>query len=373
MSQKSLVIPFFLLIALSILFLGHYVAYFSLVHFFGIAAPQHRAVLATVLFLLALSFFASSILVHWTDNLFSRAYYFISSLWLGAGLTLVTALAFAWAAWAASLILVRDPNKVWFGAGALALAGIYSASGIWNAYHPRIVNLTVRIKNLPPAWQGKKLVQLSDVHLGQLLGARFLERIVAIVNAQAPDLVLITGDLFDGTDGQLEELVAPLNTLQAPRGIFFVTGNHETYLGVERSYAALQSTPARILADERVVIDGLQVIGISYPERGQALNLGEKIARLPGFDPHRPSILLYHSPTHIAEAKAAGINLQLAGHVHQGQIFPLQPITRLIYGRYYHGLHSEGNYTLYATSGAGTWGPTMRTGNHPEIVVIHLS
>jgi predicted MPP superfamily phosphohydrolase len=121
-----------------------------------------------------------------------------------------------------------------------------------------------------------------------------------------------------------------------------------------------------------VVIDGLQVIGISYPQRGHSLDFAEKIARLRGFDPALPSILLYHSPTHIAQAKAAGISLQLAGHVHQGQIFPLQFITRLIFGGYYHGLHTEGDYSLYTSSGTGTWGPTMRTGNYPEITVIHL-
>jgi predicted MPP superfamily phosphohydrolase len=126
------------------------------------------------------------------------------------------------------------------------------------------------------------------------------------------------------------------------------------------------------LADERVVVDGLQVIGISYPERGHALDFAGKMARMPGFNPALPSILLYHSPSQVAEAKAAGINLQLSGHVHQGQIFPLQFITRLMFGRYYHGLHTEGDYTLYTTSGAGLWGPTMRTGNYPEIVVINL-
>ena len=215
-------------------------------------------------------------------------------------------------------------------------------------------------------------MQLSDVHLGRILGADFLSRVVAKVNAQNPAMVLITGDLFDGADGNLEELVAPLNRLVAPQGIYFVTGNHETYLGVQRSCAALRNTPVRVLADECVVIDGLQVIGISYPERGHALGFAEKMAKLPGFDPALPSILLYHSPTQVAEAKAAGINLQLSGHVHQGQIFPLQFITRLMFGRYYHGLHTEGDYTLYTTSGAGVWGPTMRTGNHPEIVVIHL-
>ena len=96
------------------------------------------------------------------------------------------------------------------------------------------------------------------------------------------------------------------------------------------------------------------------------------MAKVPGFNPALPSILLYHSPSQIAQAKAAGISLQLSGHVHQGQIFPLQFITWLIFGRYYHGLHREGDYSLYTSSGTGTWGPTLRTGNHPEIVVIQL-
>jgi hypothetical protein len=128
----------------------------------------------------------------------------------------------------------------------------------------------------------------------------------------------------------------------------------------------------RILADETVLIDGLQVIGISYPEPGHSKDFARAIAKLPSFDPALPSILLYHSPTHIAEAKAAGVSLQLSGHAHHGQILPIQFISRLVYGRYYHGLHVEGDYTHYASSGAGTWGPTMRTGNHPEIAVIRL-
>ncbi len=341
-------------------------------YFFGLAAFEHRTALALVLLLLPLSFIASAFLAHWNDGLLTRALYFCSTLWLGVGLTLLTAFVFAWAAWGATVILSQDPNPLWFGLAAVGLTALYSAYGVWNAYHPRLVSFTVRIKNLPPSWKGKTLVQLSDVHLGRILGADFLSRIVAKVNAQNPAMVLITGDLFDGADGNLEKLVAPLNRMVAPQGIYFVTGNHETYLGVQRSLAALRTTPVKVLADERVVIDGLQVVGISYPERGHALGFAEKMAKLPGFDPARPSILLYHSPTQIAEAKAAGINLQLSGHVHQGQIFPLQFITRLIFGRYYHGLSTEGDFTLYTSSGTGLWGPTMRTGNHPEIAVIRL-
>jgi predicted MPP superfamily phosphohydrolase len=344
----------------------------SVLHFFGSTAFDHRTALAVVLFLLPLSFIASSFLAHWTAGLLTRVLYFCSSLWLGVGLTLLTAFALAWAAQGVGRIFGRSPSTVWFGLAAVGLTILYSAYGVVNAYHPRVVSFNVRIKNLPPAWRGKKLVQISDVHLGQILGADFLSRVVDKVNAQNPAMVFITGDLFDGADGNLEELVAPLNRLVSPQGIYFVTGNHETYLGVQRAYAALGTTPVRVLADERVVIDGLQVVGIGYPERGHAVSFAEKMANLPGFEPALPSILLYHSPTQVAAAKAAGISLQLSGHVHQGQIFPLQFITRLIFGKYYHGLHTEGDYTLYTTSGTGVWGPTMRTGNHPEIAVIRL-
>jgi len=361
-----------MLIAFSILFFSHYFVYVSLVYFLDIASPAQRDTLAAVLFLLPATFIASAILSHWGDNLLLRAVYFCSGLWLGVGLTLIATFAVTWAAWGAAKLLTYSPPRSGFGWTSLALAGLYSAYGVWNAYHPRTRKLSVRIKNLPPAWRGRTVLQISDVHLGYILRAGFASRLVAMANAEAPDLVAITGDLFDGGDGKLEEFVAPLNALRAPLGVYFVTGNHETYLGVQRAYAALSATPVQILADRMVTIEGLQLIGISYPERGHALDLAQALAKLTEFDRARPSILLYHGPTHVAQAKAAGINLQLSGHAHHGQIFPIQFISRLVYGRYYYGLHIEGDYTLYTSSGAGTWGPAMRTGNHPEVVAINL-
>jgi hypothetical protein len=372
MSRGYIAIPVFVLIAFSILFFSHYFVHFSLVHFFGIASAAHRDALAAMLLLLPSIFIASSILAHWGDNLLLRAVYFCSGLWLGVGLTLILTLAIAWGAWGTVKLFTHSPSRIIFGWAAVALAGVYSAYGLWNAYHPRVRRLTVRIKNLPPAWRGRKVMQLTDIHLGQILRSGFAARLVAMSNAESPDLVAITGDLFDGGDGTLEQFVAPLKALRAPLGTYFVTGNHETYLGVERAYAALRTTQVQILADQRVEIEGLQLVGISYPERGHSLDLRRTVAELPGFNPALPSILLYHSPTHIAQAKEVGINLQLSGHAHQGQIFPIQFISRFVYGKYYHGLHVEGDYTLYTSSGAGTWGPAMRTGNHPEIVVIRL-
>ena len=372
MSRGYIAIPVFVLIASSILFFSHYFVYFSLAYFFSIASPARRDALAAVLFLLPTIFIASSILAHWSDNFVSRAVYFCSGLWLGVGLTLVLTLALAWGTWGAVKFFTHSPSPAIFGWASVALAGGYSVYGLWNAYHPRVLRLTVRIKNLPPAWRGRKVVQLTDVHLGYVLRAGFVARLVTMTNAEKPDLVAITGDLFDGGDGRLKELVAPLNALRAPLGVYFVTGNHETYLGVERAYDALRTTQVQILADQRIEIDGLQLIGISYPERGHSLDMRQAVEGILGFDPDLPSILLYHSPTHIPQAKEAGINVQLSGHAHHGQIFPIQFISRLVYGKYYHGLHVEGDYTLYASSGAGTWGPTMRTGNHPEIALIRL-
>jgi len=370
--SPSLAIFLFFVIALSILYFSHYFLYLSIVHFFSVNTVGRKIALAAILFLLPTSFIAAEIFMRRATHRAFTLLFFSSTLWLGVGLTLMVFFALAWVAWGATKVVAHSPGPAVFGWAAVALACLYSAYGVWNAYHPRTEGISVKIKGLPADWHGKKIVQISDVHLGHILGAAFLQGIVEQANAQKPDIVFITGDLFDGADGRLDDLVRPLNGLQAPLGIYFVTGNHETYLGVDRAYAALRTTPVRILNDEMLVIDGLQIIGISYPQRAFSKDIAAVIHKLPGFNPHNPSLLLYHNPTGVQQAKEAGISLQLSGHTHHGQIFPVQIISRLVYGKYYNGLHAEGNYTIYTSSGAGTWGPTMRTGNHPEIAVIRL-
>jgi hypothetical protein len=365
-------ISLFVALALSVLFASHYFIYYSCVYFFGVTASGWKAVLALALFLLPTSFIAFSLIARRAQNPISGVLYFSSGLWLGVALTLMTCFALAWGVWGIAKLAAHAPSPVAFGFAAVALTCLYSPYGVWNAYHPRTVDVRVKIKNLPLNWRGKKVVQLSDVHLGRVLGSAFLKRIVEKINAQDPSMVFITGDLFDGMDGRLDDLVVPLNGISAPWGIYYVTGNHETYLGTDRAYQALKKTKATILGDEMVVVDGLQIVGVSYPERGLSKDLARIIRKLPAFNPSMPSVLLYHNPTQIEQVKAAGINLQLSGHTHHGQIFPIQLISRLIYQKYYNGLHVEGDYTIYTSSGAGVWGPTMRTGNHPEIAVIHL-
>lgn len=369
----------FAVLGLAIIFGGHYLIWQTLVSVFNISG-FFRSALAAFFIVLPLVFFASAFLAHFSRGQISRWSYIISASWLGVAINLLLAVA---AAWLISWLMAKaglNYNRQVFVAGLLAAALVVSAFGVWNAFHPRVKNLQINIKNLPPAWQGKTIVQLSDVHLGRVYGVGFLHRVVEQVNAQNPDLVLITGDLFDGMDGGLEVFIAPLNDLRARDGVFFVTGNHETYVGLDAALAILRQTKIRILNNELVNINGLQLVGLPYALAsdtsgitGRSGNTARTIDSLPGFDRDKPSLLMYHAPANIEQAAAAGISFQLSGHAHRGQIWPFNFFTWLIYGAYAYGFNSFDDLTVYTTNGVGTWGPPMRTGNIPEIPVFKIN
>ena len=199
-----------------------------------------------------------------------------------------------------------------------------------------------------------------------------MEKVVKEVNLINPELVLITGDLFDGMDGELKNPISPISEINAKKGIYFVTGNHETYLGLPEVFKTLQKTKVNILKDEVVNVEGLKIIGINYPVRGEDKNIVSTLNSLKKDYYGAPNILMYHSPVNIEQIKNSGVNLELCGHTNNGQIFPLGLLTKMIYGGYDYGLFKMGNYTLYVTNGVGTWGPPMRIGNAPEIVEITL-
>jgi predicted MPP superfamily phosphohydrolase len=173
-------------------------------------------------------------------------------------------------------------------------------------------------------------------------------------------------------DGSLEHLIDPINKLVTQKWTYFITWNHETYLGVARTFESLKWTKVHILKDELVDVDGLQIIGIDYPERWVQKNVPAIIKSLNTFDTNKPSILLFHTPTQVAEIAKTGVNLQLSGHTHVGQIWPFGYITELIFGPYYYGLNTLWDYNIFTSSGLGTWWPPMRVGTKSEIVAIHL-
>lgn len=355
-----------------LLFLGaHYGIYIFITHFFTLSLVK-KIVLAILLSLLSVSFFASSIASHWVENIFSRAFYFVAGVWMGTMINILLAMLVTGVFLQVSRWFSLPVSQALIAGIFLGLACLVSVYGVWNALHPRIKNISVTIPNLPDAWKGKKLVQISDVHLGHVYQASFLQKIVGLINQQDPKLVVITGDLFDGMDGQLASFVSPLDNLQAPNGVLFVDGNHETYLGTQKTFDILKQTKVHILRDEVVDVNGLSFVGVMYPERGEQKNVMDVIHSLQSEFKDKPSVLLYHAPSMIEEVAKTGINLQLSGHTHQGQQFPFQYITHLVHNGYDYGLYTLGTYTLYTSSGIGTWGPTMRIGTQSEIVVITL-
>jgi predicted MPP superfamily phosphohydrolase len=362
----------FLTVAMGVLFLAHFFFYFTVIRFFNITGKGYKRTIGGLLIFLSVSFILANFASHWHDDVFTRAFYFFGGFWLGLFLNLLMAAIAAWLIILIAWPMGLKPGRALIGGLFFVLAFAYSIYGVWNAFNPQVRNIQVTIRGLPEKWKGKTIVQLSDVHLGRIYRADFLAKIVARVNALHPDMVAITGDLFDGMDGELSDLTGPLSNLHAPYGVYFITGNHETYLGVDKALAVMKNTGVTVLNDEVRDLDGLQLAGISYPKRGVAKVPGRILKSLAGYVPGKPTVLLYHAPVGINEARDAGVSLQLSGHTHKGQLFPFNFITGYLYKGYDYGLHSLGDYTIYTTDGTGTWGPPMRTGNTPEIAAIKL-
>lgn len=360
-----------LFIVFGTLFCMQFFVYFSIGEFFSITNTADRLLLYMSTAAIPLGFICASILGRMRENIFTKYFYVFTGILLGIGANITLASLAVWGT------LWIFGNSINFSAATLAgvffaLAIILSLYGVWNAAHPIVKSIEVTIPNLPDIWRGKRIVQLSDIHLGYVYQLNFMRRIVEQVNAICPEAVVITGDLFDGMDGDLEHAVDTLNDICANHGTFFVNGNHETYFGLEKSFALLKRTSVRILKDEVVDIDGLKILGIGYPEQGEHKDVVRVAESLGNEWKGQPNILLYHAPAHVKGFRESGIHLQLSGHTHKGQIFPFNFITKIVHQGHDYGLYTHGDYTLYTTSGIGTWGPSMRLGNRPEIVSITL-
>jgi predicted MPP superfamily phosphohydrolase len=221
-------------------------------------------------------------------------------------------------------------------------------------------------------WKDKKIVFVSDLHLGNVYRQKFTARVTAKINALNPYAVLIGGDLYDGVVCDEEKLIAPLHTLHPPGGTYFITGNHEYYLpDVPHALAAIRAAGITVLSDKKIDIGGIDVIGVDYRSAHKKEDF-KRVLESIGVDRARPSILLKHEPTNLDVAEATGISLMLSGHTHHGQIFPLMFFTWQIYKGFDYGLKRYGAMQVFTSSGAGAWGPPLRLGTKSEIVEIEF-
>jgi predicted MPP superfamily phosphohydrolase len=264
------------------------------------------------------------------------------------------------------------------GGGVAAASGILGAIAMRSALKQvELRNLEIKLARLPPKLDGFTIVQLTDVHMGPTLHKPFLDDVVARTNALQPDVIAITGDLVDGSVEQLREMVAPIGQLKARHGVYFVTGNHEYYSGVEEWIDELGRLGVKVLRNERVSVgDGehsFDLAGIDdHSSRGFARGHGPDLARaLEGRDDSRELVLLAHQPRAIDEAERHGVGLQLSGHTHGGQIWPWNFLVKL-QQPYVAGLARQGKTQLYVSRGTGYWGPPMRLGAPAEITRVVL-
>jgi uncharacterized protein len=327
--------------------------------------------LALVLGFLSVSFVAASLLAFRYTNGALRAFYRVAAVWLGLLTFLFLAAVSSWIIFGVARLAGLEMNfhrivELLFGAAFVA--GFY---GVFNASWTRITRTTVRIANLPVAWRGRRAALISDVHLGHVRNGNFLRRMVAKIVREEPDAIFIAGDLYDGTAIDAGRAAEPLNKLTAPQGVYFVAGNHEQFGDDSKYLRAIAAAGVRVLTNEKVEVDGLQIVGVPYRNAAQDGHFASVLHSI-RLDRDRASILLTHAPDRPEIAEAAGVSLQLSGHTHLGQFIPWSWMARRIYRQFVYGLSRIGKMQVFTSSGAGTWGPPLRLGSNPEIVVLEF-
>ena len=265
----------------------------------------------------------------------------------------------------ADVLHIHDVGAAILG-GSLGLTLV----GMLQARRPRVVHVTVPIRDLPGDLQGFRIAQLSDLHVGPTIRRRFVESVVRRTNGLAPDLVVVTGDVADGLVPELREHVAPLAGLVAPHGTFFVTGNHEYFWDVRGWTSELARLGVDVLQNEhRLVVHGngrLLLAGVT--DLSAASDPAQALAGAPQSDVR---VLLAHQPKSAYAARDAGFDLQLSGHTHGGQFFPFNLLVRL-FQPFVAGLHRLERMWLYVSRGTGYWGRPLRLLAPSEITLIEL-
>ena len=259
-------------------------------------------------------------------------------------------------------------------AWALAAAAVLAIVALVQARRAPVVSeYSVVLKNLPAGLDGTTLAVISDTHLGTMIGAGWVDARVAQVQALRPDLIVLAGDIIEGDDANEAQIVEGLRRLNAPMGVWAVTGNHEFFAGLPHSLKLLSDAGARVLRDESVEVkQGLVLAGVDdLTARRRYRRDGDFVERALSNRPPGATVLLSHSPLYSERAAGAGANLMISGHTHAGQIWPftyfVQSVYPLIHGRY-----EINGMTAIVCRGTGTWGPRMRLWGRSEILKITL-
>jgi uncharacterized protein len=344
---------------MSVFFLGflalNYCIFFGFANLFSF---QPGYIFYILLILAVISYPAAAIIERVISNIYTRIFYTVASAWMGISFFLLTFIAIYYIL----SLFIKFPGEI-AGIIIISITIVLSAYSLLNILYLNVKEIEIPLKYLK---RDIKAVQLSDIHIGSIRNSSYMERIVQKTNEIEPEIVFITGDMVDGSARLHTNTFDSINKLKAP--VFFITGNHETYEGLDEVFRVLRKTDMIFLRDELVECKGIQIIGVDYSFE---VNHMENVISKLNINIEKPSIMLYHLPRELKTVAKAGIGLQLSGHTHAGQIFPFNYLVRLMF-RYLVGLYKYDDTYLYVSPGTGTWGPPMRLGSRCEITVITL-
>jgi predicted MPP superfamily phosphohydrolase len=366
--MKKSQIAIFVSVALTILLLAHAVVYEALLVVFSVNSNLALVILKVLVVGLPVVFISTVFLVSRFNNFFTRTFYPLIASWMGF------LLYFFLVSCVLGFVSFFTENLHILGQILFSLAVLIGIYGVIHEKQTKIVQVEIKLPKLPAFWQGKKILFVSDLHLGQIHGQKFTEKVARKIKAINPDIIFIGGDLYDGVSVDRRKIIEPLNQLKPALGMYFVTGNHDGFTeeGTEQDIQAINQTEIKVLRNEMVNIHDLQIIGVNYRDTTDRRKLSEILDSL-NIDPQKSSILLKHVPDHIDVVTEKGISLVLCGHTHRAQLWPLRFIPKLIYRNFDYGLKSSGNTQVHTSSGVGTWGPPLRVGTNSEILVISLT
>jgi len=368
------IVLFFVVLALSLVGGAHWYIAQRLVLDPGLDGAARTAALAAIV-ALGVGAILTPGLERWLAPPLLRVVSFPFLIWMGLFWLSFVALVISdlvLALMGASAQDVSVPRAAFVSGGVAVAAGLALRNGLRV---PAVRRVEIALARWPRALDGFRIVQISDIHIGPLLGRGFAQALTERVNALAPDLVAVTGDLVDGPVEKLRDDVAPFAGLRGRHGVFFVTGNHDVYSGSESWVERVRELGMRPLRNERVAIggaEGFDLAGVDDHRGDWVHGSSEDLeAALAGRDPARAVVLLAHDPGSFRRASAEGVDLQLSGHTHGGQIWPFNYLVRLAVP-WVAGLHRVGTSLLYVSRGSGFWGPPMRLFAPAEITELVL-
>lgn len=347
---------------------------------FSLSQPMKRGFIV-LFWTVAATFIVGSILERTATSITAEWIYRIGSFWLAYMLYLVMALVV--------IDLVRIFNYFFhflppfsqlmrFRMGLLVfgLASVVVVGGHINALWTNVREIPLTIHKRVTGSKEVRILMASDLHLGALIGERREKHLIDIIREQKPDLVLLCGDLVDGEIAPVlrKNLGQHIHEIKTPLGVYAISGNHEYIGGIHNTLPYLKSINIQMLMDETITLpNGIQLVGRKDRSAGSGPNGMKPLAMLlDSLDGVKPVIVMNHQPYNLEEAVNDKVDLHLSGHTHHGQLWPINYVTQRMFELSW-GLLKKGTTNFYVSSGFGTWGPSVRTGNRPEVVIFNIT